>query len=467
MDKELASNSGFIRSHQEQFTFFYKVVDLLIVFSSLFLTNGYFSLGMSSGELLTVALISVVAFIFVSQSMDLYRSWRFATFKELLSTASLTNLVTFSVIGIAIYYINVVSLMQIEVMLFWFASVCGISVFWRMILREVLKLMRRKGHNARRAIILGLTESGMNLERSLMNNEQLGVRMMGFFEDRNPERFEPPMREKIVGTIEQAIEKAKNGEIDLIYIAMPLKAEKRISEIINRCADSTVDVHIVPNLVMYKILNSRWYGVGNVQTLSVFDSPLAGPSIWQKRMFDVASCGLGLLLISPLMLLIALLVKATSKGPIFYGQIRIGADGKEFKMWKFRSMTTGGENHQGWTVKDDPRVTTVGKYLRKTSLDELPQLWNVVIGDMSLIGPRPERPMYVEQFRKEIPYYMLRHKMKSGITGWAQINGWRGDTSISKRIECDIWYIKNWSFGLDLSIVFKTFWKGLVNKNAY
>lgn len=186
-----------------------------------------------------------------------------------------------------------------------------------------------------------------------------------------------------------------------------------------------------------------------------------------KRLFDIFSCGLGMILISPILLAIAAIVKFTSKGPIFYGQVRMGVDGKEFKMWKFRSMVVGEANTEGWTIKDDPRVTKIGKFIRKTSLDELPQLWNVVVGDMSLVGPRPERPVYVEQFRKEIPGYMLRHKYKAGITGWAQVNGWRGDTSIEKRIECDIWYIRNWSFWLDISIIFLTFWKGFINKNAY
>ena len=145
----------------------------------------------------------------------------------------------------------------------------------------------------------------------------------------------------------------------------------------------------------------------------------------------------------------------------------MGVDGREFKMWKFRSMVVGDKNTEGWTVKNDPRVTPIGRFIRKTSLDELPQLWNVITGEMSLVGPRPERPVYVNQFRDEIPSYMLRHKFKAGITGWAQVNGWRGDTSIEKRIECDLWYIKNWSLSLDVTIIFLTFWKGFVNKNAY
>ena len=200
----------------------------------------------------------------------------------------------------------------------------------------------------------------------------------------------------------------------------------------------------------------------------VFNEPnFKSFNLFIKRVLDITACSLGLVLISPLLMIISAIVKISSKGPIFYGQVRMGVDGREFKMWKFRSMRTDDSNHEGWTVKDDPRVTAIGKFIRKTSIDELPQLWNVVTGDMSLVGPRPERPKFVHEFKKDIPAYMLRHKMKAGITGWAQVNGWRGDTSIPKRIECDLWYIKNWSLWLDVSIIFLTFWKGFINKNAY
>jgi exopolysaccharide biosynthesis polyprenyl glycosylphosphotransferase len=204
-----------------------------------------------------------------------------------------------------------------------------------------------------------------------------------------------------------------------------------------------------------------------IPVLSINEPNAKSFGLMIKRLFDFILCSLGMLTISPILIAIALLVKLTSKGPIFYGQVRMGVDGKEFKMWKFRSMVIGEANQEGWTVKNDPRVTKIGNFIRKTSIDELPQLWNVVVGDMSLVGPRPERPVFVDKFRKEIPDYMLRHKFKAGITGWAQVNGWRGDTSIEKRIECDIWYIKNWSLWLDISIIFLTFWKGFINKNAY
>ena len=235
---------------------------------------------------------------------------------------------------------------------------------------------------------------------------------------------------------------------------------------IEKLAENIIPIMILPD-VQYAKLGYSLQNFKGIPVININEPNAKVLGLLLKRLFDFVACSIGLLLISPLMITLASLVKLTSRGPIFYGQVRMGVDGKEFKMWKFRSMVVGDKNTEGWTVKDDPRVTPIGKFIRKTSLDELPQLWNVIVGDMSLVGPRPERPVYVDQFRKDIPNYMLRHKFKAGITGWAQINGWRGDTSIEKRIECDIWYIKNWSFWLDISIIFLTFWKGFINKNAY
>jgi len=254
--------------------------------------------------------------------------------------------------------------------------------------------------------------------------------------------------------------------LDGLVIGYDNTDSEKASTVLQRLAEFIVPIIVLPDVSYARI----GYSVGDFkgQPLIYINEPnIKQLGLIFKRVFDFSAAFLGSLVISPILAMIAILVKTTSRGPIFYGQVRMGVDGKEFKMWKFRSMVTGQKNPEGWTVKDDPRVTRVGKFLRKTSLDELPQLWNVIVGDMSLVGPRPERPQYVEEFRKEIPGYMIRHKFKAGITGWAQINGWRGDTSIEKRIDCDLWYIKNWSFWLDISILFMTFWKGFVNKNAY
>jgi exopolysaccharide biosynthesis polyprenyl glycosylphosphotransferase len=190
---------------------------------------------------------------------------------------------------------------------------------------------------------------------------------------------------------------------------------------------------------------------------------------YAKRLTDIVVSAIALIILAPVLFVIALAVRLTSKGPIFYGQERMGLDGRTFKMLKFRSMRQDAESSTGavWAQPGDDRRTPIGAFLRATSLDELPQFWNVLRGDMSLVGPRPERPVFVHQFRKDIPHYMLRHKVKAGITGWAQVNGWRGNTSLDRRIECDLYYIRNWSYGMDWKILFLTLWKGFVNKNAY
>ena len=235
-----------------------------------------------------------------------------------------------------------------------------------------------------------------------------------------------------------------------------------------KCAEHSVDVFVLPDFShvalgqkLHSVLGLSYWEI-NAPSLSILD-------LYLKRSFDFLLTLIGGLLISPLLLLLAIIVKATSKGPIFYGQERVGLDGKNFKMWKFRTMKVGAEAQTGavWAIENDPRRTPLGTFLRKSSLDELPQIWNVLRGEMSLVGPRPERPVFVEKFKREIPSYMLRLKAKAGITGWAQINGWRGNTSLEKRIECDLLYIKNWSLWFDIKILVMTFWKGLFNKNAY
>ena len=188
-----------------------------------------------------------------------------------------------------------------------------------------------------------------------------------------------------------------------------------------------------------------------------------------KRAMDIVGSLFGILITSPILLIVAVLVKLTSPGPVIFKQERIGMQGEPFYMYKFRSMQqqTEADERNGWTVKNDPRVTPIGKFIRKTSLDELPQLFNILMGDMSLVGPRPERPQFVDKFKEEIPRYMIKHQVRPGLTGWAQVNGYRGDTSIKKRIEYDLYYIENWTFGFDIKIIILTFFTGFINKNAY
>ena len=230
-----------------------------------------------------------------------------------------------------------------------------------------------------------------------------------------------------------------------------------------------VDIQVIPDIYEFATIRGGIEEFDGLPIISLQDSPLYGWNMVIKRAADIAFSIIAITLTAPLVVLIAITIKLTSHGPVFYRQERMGLDGKIFQMLKFRSMWVDAEKESGavWAKEDDPRRTWLGAFLRKTSIDELPQFFNVLKGDMSIVGPRPERPVFIEEFRKNIPKYMLRHKMKAGITGWAQVNGWRGDTDLKKRIEYDLYYIENWSFWFDLKIMWLTIWKGLVNKNAY
>ena len=307
-----------------------------------------------------------------------------------------------------------------------------------------------------------------------MQNPHLGLKLEGFYEDRPASRLPDMGEHQIHGTIEEGVNLVKsNPDINHVYIAMPMKAEARITEILNKCSDTTATVHIIPDFFMYNLLHARWQNVGNIQTLSIFDSPFDGFNITIKRIEDILLGTIILTLIAIPMCFIGLAVKLTSKGPIIFKQTRYGLDGQEMKIYKFRSMALVNKKVDNivQATKFDARVTPVGAFLRRTSLDELPQFINVLQGNMSIVGPRPHAVQHNEEYRKLIDGYMLRHKAKPGITGWAQINGWRGETDtlekMEKRIEFDLQYIHRWSLAFDLRIIFLTIFKGFINKNAY
>jgi Undecaprenyl-phosphate glucose phosphotransferase len=240
-------------------------------------------------------------------------------------------------------------------------------------------------------------------------------------------------------------------------------------QLIESTSREMVDVKVVPDLLQVIALRARLEDLDGVPVINVNDVPLRGFNSVLKRAIDVVMSGVGLIALAIPLGLIALLVKITSRGPAFYQQERMGLDGRSFTILKFRSMQDDAELDTGpiWARQDDPRVTALGRFLRRSNLDELPQLWNVLRGDMSIVGPRPERPHFVEQFKHRIPQYMLRHKVKAGLTGWAQVNGWRGNTPLEKRIEYDLYYIENWSVRLDLKIMWLTVVKGFFHKHAY
>jgi Undecaprenyl-phosphate glucose phosphotransferase len=343
----------------------------------------------------------------------------------------------------------------------------GIAIF-RGILRTALRHVRARGYNLRYALCIG---EGAALERvinRLSSFPELGLRVRGVLTHADS-TIESLSGQPVIGHFEQLDEILSQHKVDEVYIALPPTQHESLDKILNRLKDETIDVRIVPDILRYVTLGCEVENIDGFPVVRLNDSPMFGWGAMAKRSTDVLGSVFALILLSPVLLLIGLLVKLTSRGPMLYGQERMGLDGRTFKMLKFRSMKVDAEQSSGavWAQAVDDRRTAFGTFLRKTSLDELPQFWNVVRGDMSLVGPRPERPVFVNKFRTEIPLYNVRHKVKAGITGWAQVNGWRGNTALDRRIECDLFYIRNWSYTLDIKILFITLYKGFINKNAY
>lgn len=351
----------------------------------------------------------------------------------------------------------------------YFGSIGAAALLgFRTVLRMTLRHLRGHGHNLRHVVIVGEGEQVGTLIQHLDENVELGVRVVGVVTHESSSE-ETLFGKQVLGKYKTIDKVVENHRVDGVLVALPVQHQRHMDRILSLLADEAIDVHVVPNIRGYSTLGCEVEQFYELPVVRINESPMSGWAAFGKRATDFLAALVGVLLISPLLALIAIAVKLSSPGPVLYAQERMGLDGRTFKMLKFRSMRIDAERQSGavWATKGDDRCTPLGAFLRRTSLDELPQLWNVLCGDMSLVGPRPERPVFVSRFRKEIPHYMLRHKVKAGITGWAQINGWRGNTSLDRRIECDIYYIRNWSYFFDLKILTMTLWKGFVNKNAY
>lgn len=331
-----------------------------------------------------------------------------------------------------------------------------------------LRRRRRQGAFQRRVLIVGAGVVGERLRRSFLEYPWMGFDLVGYLDDHKRDR--PDVLGGIDATGELLDRYERNGQpIDYIYVALPVTAMERIEIVLNEASTRLAHVCLVPDVFQFDILNSRISDIGGLPVIHLIDEAPLDFRRGVKRILDVFFSLFVLILLSPLLVVIAVAVKLSSPGPVFYRQERMGLNGHTFDMLKFRSMPVDAERETGavWAKPGERRATRVGSFLRRTSLDELPQFINVLKGDMSVVGPRPERPVFIEQFRDQVPRYMLRHKMKAGITGWAQVNGWRGDTSIEKRIEFDLFYIQHWSLKLDLKIMLMTVFQGFVHRNAY
>ena len=337
----------------------------------------------------------------------------------------------------------------------------------REVVRQALERRFRAGIGLKRILVAGAGELGKLVADRILEHRELGFRVVGFIDDRAGGDHLGHRGLPLLGTLAEAGEIIRRERIDQLYVALPLDEHVKMLDVVEAASRELLDIKVVPDLLQVIALRARLEDLDGVPIVNLTDVPLQGLNSALKRLIDLTLSGAALLVLALPCALIAALIRITSPGPIFYRQERMGLDGKAFTVTKFRSMYIGAEEDTGpvWASEDDPRCTPFGRFLRRYDLDELPQFWNVFKGEMSLVGPRPERPFFVEQFKHRFPQYMLRHKVKAGITGWAQVNGWRGNTSIEKRIEFDLYYIENWSVRLDFKIIWLTVLRGLL-RNA-
>ncbi len=338
----------------------------------------------------------------------------------------------------------------------------------RELVRDVLERRWKAGIGLKRILIAGAGELGRVVAEKILQHGELGYQIVGFVDDRAGGDHLGYRGLPLLGTLADASEIIRQENIDHLYVALPLDEHVKMLDLIENTSREMVDVKVVPDLVQFLALRARLEDLDGVPIINIHDVPLQGLNAVIKRIIDVSLSGFAALALLLPCSIIALIIKWSSRGAVFYRQERMGLDGRPFWVYKFRSMAAGAEDVTGpiWARDDDPRCTPVGRFLRRWDLDELPQIWNVLKGDMSIVGPRPERPFFVDQFKHRFPQYMLRHKVKAGITGWAQVNGWRGNTSLEKRIEFDLYYIENWSVSLDLKIMFMTLFRGLLQRQA-
>ena len=338
----------------------------------------------------------------------------------------------------------------------------------RMLARWAMRRVRAKGHNLQRILVVGAGSLGREITQKILAHREMGFVVEGFLDDDPGKLGTLVCGVPVLGTLRQAAEVLAARSIDQVFLALPLEAHKKLLQLLELMARECVEIRLVPDILQYATLNATLEDVDGTPVINLSQVPLQGWNSMVKRGMDLAIALASLLVALPIAPLLALAIWLEDHGPIFYRQERMGLDGKPFMILKFRSMRVDAEATSGpvWAIKDDPRRTRVGTFLRHWSLDELPQIWNVLRGDMSIVGPRPERPSFVREFKHKIPRYMLRHRVKSGITGWAQVHGWRGNTSIKKRIQYDLYYIQNWSLALDCKILWLTL-RHALRLNAY
>lgn len=412
------------------------------------------------------AVMTLVALI-VLRTLRLYRSARTARLGHELFALGQGVVIVTGLAGLASFFARG-ELSRATLAIFAVIAATGL---WssRLALRLVLRALRRGGHNLRHAIVVGTGDMAQELIRKIHDHPDFGILVRGVLAANETDAHrERVAGARVLGTVAQLPGVVEREGVELVYLALARSEWQAEEEALTRLADSTVAVRLVPDLVRSLALNASVEDFDGMPVVSLTDNPGEGWNAVAKRTFDLVLSGAGLIVLSPLLVAIAIWIRMTSRGPVLFQQDRVGMNGRRFRMLKFRTMREDAEaGGPGWTRPSDPRRTSVGAVLRPLSLDELPQLWNVLLGQMSLVGPRPEQPFYVDQFRASVPRYMLRHHVKAGITGWAQVHGLRGDTPLERRVEYDLYYIRHWSIFLDLKILALTVARVLRDASAH
>lgn len=441
---------------------------LTLFLSSLLYNNAW------SDKYLILGILGGLLLVVFSQGTGVYSQWRgrtlFAGFKLVIQAWIFTWL---ALLAIA-FLLKDSSHFSRLIVAIWAISTPVTLFMYRLLLRYLLGYFRTRGWNSTRIVIIGAGDLGQRLANTFLDAKMLGYQPVAYFDDNLKLQGKTFKSVTVKGTIEDFLEYTHYTDLcDEVYITLPLRAEERIKQVLNALADSTVTVKFIPDCFAFDLLHSRMTDIGGIPIISVYDSPLNNlTNRFLKRLEDIVFSMIILIIISPLLIIISIAVKATSPGPILFRQKRYGLNQKEIYVWKFRSMKVmENGDHIPQASKDDKRFTKIGSFLRRTSLDELPQFFNTLTGRMSIVGPRPHAKAHNEMYRKLIQKYMLRHTVKPGITGWAQINGLRGETEtldkMEKRVQYDLYYIDNWSFWMDIKIIMLTIIKGFIDKNAY
>jgi len=478
---DIGKKFGMIKDNQANLNRLHIVLDALIMVIA-FALSWYIRIIVIAGNELFKPAVGVLPmevyfaalYFIIPGYLILYSSFNLYTPRRVTKlTGEIAEIIKANTVGligflVVLYMIKMTHFSRGVIFIFFGLNIvlCSIS---RIILRKILRFFRAKGYNLKHIMLVGYSRAAEAYIARITDNPQWGYAVAGVLDDDVPVGTSYH-GVKVIGRIDELQDYLDKNSYDEITVTLPLDNYDRLEELVAKCEKSGVHTKFIPDYTSLFPSNPYTEDVQGLAVINIRYIPLSNfLNKAVKRLMDIVGSIVAMIIFSPFMLFAVIAIKATDKGPIIFKQERVGLQGKPFMMYKFRTMAvqTESEEKTGWTTRNDSRVTKVGKFLRRTSIDEMPQFFNILKGDMSLVGPRPERPQFVEKFKEQIPRYMVKHQVRPGLTGWAQINGYRGDTSIRKRIEFDIYYIENWTIWFDLKILAGTFSHGFINKNAY